>query len=540
MSRARIHVVIIRKISNTQFHKKDRCDLKLHSFHVPCYSCHRTGTGLTTAFYLLPGRGFIGDKGMHERLETTEIFNNSAAVPFSSWLVDNIKQYGAGNYKNLEPEFVFGLGRATGGQVNTIAGAISSEAPNLQLLHEHFYGGMTLTCAQIVDNEPRSLGFVHNIDYLLPDSRVNQFSQHAVTYHDYQKYDPQVLSLPIIDKASNIKITISWDKWSCCSACCCSIALCGLYSNAKKCDEMDSYRTRKGLLSVFLNDLRKTLWLQERSVAVELDAILRLSPYRTRGIAIFSSFIIRTKRFKDSLYTHLQKMLEKAGYFPQFSQRVGMFIEEQSCAGMEEKLNCSALAACRGQVVEEPPPTVEELLPVDPCAETPMVTLSVIESSASFRFESNSSYRLRLDGLDMETMKSIKWRIGGKDIAGFDDQKPCDQQGIAVHANGFDLILIDPNETSIVGVEIEAFTGRHRFRIRFHVDSAEETTAEGHRVALTTIAIAVGATVLLLAAITLIHNFTYRTRNLAEKRAREGDSSKKGSSKAKQQRQENG
>ncbi|KAK6053582.1 hypothetical protein COOONC_08912 [Cooperia oncophora] len=118
----------------------------------------------------------------------------------------------------------------------------------------------------------------------------------------------------------------------------------------------------------------------------------------------------------------------------------------------------------------QPPPSVEELVPVDPCAETPMVALSVIESSASFRFEPNVSYRLRLDGLDMESLKSIKWKIGDRIIASYDPAKPCHEQGIAVHENGFDLILIEPNETQVVGVVIEAFTGKHRFRIHFLVD----------------------------------------------------------------------
>ncbi|EYB92716.1 hypothetical protein Y032_0191g1331 [Ancylostoma ceylanicum] len=32
---------------------------------------------------------------------------------------------------------------------------------------------------------------------------------------------------------------------------------------------------------------------------------------------------------------------------------IGMFIEEEDCSGMEQKMNCSILAACRGQVIQE-------------------------------------------------------------------------------------------------------------------------------------------------------------------------------------------
>ncbi|KAK6027840.1 hypothetical protein OSTOST_06127 [Ostertagia ostertagi] len=164
---------------------------------------------------------------------------------------------------------------------------------------------------------------------------------------------------------------------------------------------------------------------------------------------------------------------------------VGLFIEEQSCNGTDQMTNCSLLAACRGQIIDEPPPPIEELIPEDPCADTPMVALSVIESSASFRkkfrFEPNVSYRLRLDGLDMENLKSIKWKIGDNAVDNYDPSKPCHKQGMVVHENGFDLILIEPNETQVVGVVIEAFTGKHRFRIHFLVDRVEDISTYDHR-----------------------------------------------------------
>ncbi|EYB92713.1 hypothetical protein Y032_0191g1330 [Ancylostoma ceylanicum] len=64
------------------------------------------------------------------------------------------------------------------------------------------------------------------------------------------------------------------------------------------------------------------------------------------------------------------------------------------------------LSRSAGRSSHSPPP-VDEMVPVDPCADLPMVTLSISESSSSFRFEPNVSYRLRLDGVDMETAKSV-------------------------------------------------------------------------------------------------------------------------------------
>nr|CDJ96653.1 Hypothetical protein CBG08756 [Haemonchus contortus] len=383
--------------------------------------------------------------------------------------------------------------------------------------HEIFYGGLTLTCAQIVDNEVRTLGFIHNIDYLM-NSEDPTFFRHRVGYEQYESFNATTSTLPFIDTTTNIKIDISWKKWSCCSACCCSVALCGLYANTKKCHEVDSYRTRKGLLSFMLLDFNKPLKLPNDEVSRELDRILRLSPYREEGIAIFSSMIHRTLRFQEHLWSDVLKPIVMnnleswLGTTGSSLTTLGLFIEEESCVGMEQMKNCSLLAACRGQTIVEPPPLVEEPVVVDPCAETPMVTLSVLESKASFRFEPNTSYRLRLDGLDMEGLKSVKWKIGERTVGNYDSSKPCHEQGITVHENGFDLILIEPNETQVVGVVIEAFTGRHRFRIQFMVDSVEDRFAYDYRVSLEKAAIAAAAIVLLMVSTTLIHHFKWRTQ----------------------------
>ncbi|KAL6728929.1 hypothetical protein Aduo_000031 [Ancylostoma duodenale] len=297
-------------------------------------------------------------------------------------------------------------------------------------------------------------------------------------------------TLPFTSTAINIKIDISWEDWSCCSACCCSVTLCGLYSNQKKCHEVDSYRTRRGFLSVFLLNSEKQLVLPDKAVSAELDKILRLSPYRERGIAVFSSLVLRVPRFKEHFWDGTLKEIVDWGLknwigtpFRNY-KGLGMFIEEEDCSAMEQKMNCSVLAACRGQMIQEPPSPIGELIPLDPCADLPMVTLSVSESSASFRFEPNTSYRLRLDGVDMETAKSIIWKVGGDAVHAYEPTKRCQEQEVAVHANGADLILIEVNATQVVGHVIEAFTGRHRFRIHFLVDSKEDEPISDHRIAI--------------------------------------------------------
>ncbi|VDO97306.1 unnamed protein product [Heligmosomoides polygyrus] len=164
---------------------------------------------------------------------------------------------------------------------------------------------------QMVDNEPRGLGFIQNVDYLVAEHESDLFFERPLSYGELETLSEKSSALPYENTKLNIKIDISWEKWSCCSACCCSLALCGLYSNEKKCHEVDSYRTRKGLLSVYLLDFKKSPILDE----------------------------------------HLESWTGKKR--PARSSHVGMFIEEEGCAGMEQMKNCSVLAACRGQIVEE-------------------------------------------------------------------------------------------------------------------------------------------------------------------------------------------
>lgn len=111
----------------------------------------------------------------------------------------------------------------------------------------------------------------------------------------------------------------------------------------------------------------------------------------------------------------------------------------------------------------------------------------------------------------MDTMKSIKWKIDGDVVSSYDASKPCDQQGIVVHANQFDLLLIKPNESQVVGAVIEAFTGRHRFRIHFLMDSEEDIAGYDHKEAIEAAIIVAAATVLAVAVLTVIHNFKWRT-----------------------------
>ncbi|CAJ0593475.1 unnamed protein product [Cylicocyclus nassatus] len=501
---------------------------------VPCYTCQINQTGLTTVYYLLPSRNFLTDIELHERRERfTTGKGSNVATPINSWLLHMIKNHQSHEDQKYDAQFVFGASRASGGHTSGEQQQILADDTGHLQIHitnfsyfvhaseqrdtvENFYGGLTLTCAQLVDNEPRSLGFIYNIDYLCNDNVLERYKP-SLNYEQYERLD-NTTELPFKLSKENLKIDVAWEDWSCCSACCCSVALCGLYANEKKCHEVDSYRTRRGLLSVFLLDPKKKVNIRNKTVSAELNKLFRISPYREKGFVIYSSFMLRQPRFKIHLFEeHLRDpltyFLGKRGHdeFDDYAG-VGMFHEEQDCSGMEQKMNCSVLAACRGEIVEEPPPPIEEQVPVDPCADLPIVTLSISESSSSFRYEQNTSYRLRIDGLDMETLKAVTWKVGGERVRSYDESRPCDEQGISVHQNGVDLLLIDVNATEIVDKVLEAFTGKRRFKIHFVVDKEEDVDVPDYRYKFMIAAVIGGCAAFILALISIIHSFVWRKR----------------------------
>ncbi|KJH46623.1 hypothetical protein DICVIV_07326, partial [Dictyocaulus viviparus] len=458
-----------------------------------------------------------------------DMFGTSDILPISTWLLHQLKHIK--DKFEYETQFVFGISRGAGGHTSThLQEILGDDHGRLQVhvvntsymikslqhqqsvdrlnVYEKFYGGLTLICAQMVDNVPRSLGFIHNIDYFVNAYDTNALFNDSMHYEHYSIFNESMWNLPYINETLNIQITVVWDEWSCCSACCCSVALCGLYSNAKKCQEIDSYRERKGYLSVLLLDSKDSINLPNKKVSYELDKILRLSPYRENGIAVFSSLILNTPRFREHFWHDvLMDIIEnQIGITNEtLENSVGLFIEEQDCTGMLQKTNCTVLAECRGQTIREPPPPVEELVVVDPCSTVPMTVLPISESSASFRYEANTSYRLRLDGLDKETIESIEWKIEGKSVNDYDLSKPCDEQGIVVHTNGMDLILIEPNETQIVDVLIEASVRRRRYEIHFLVDKQQDKLFGEKRVVIENVIMATALTIVAMAVFILIH-----------------------------------
>ncbi|VDK55945.1 unnamed protein product [Cylicostephanus goldi] len=206
---------------------------------------------------------------------------------------------------------------------------------------------------QYVDNEPRSLGVLTNVDYIMNERREFRYGDFKDVELEHEKPTGQKEPLPILDAATNLKIDISWDEWSCCSACCCSGILCGkFYTSDRKCTLLSPTKVRKGYLSLMKIDPDKPIspW-DDDEVNNEFQNMMSVSPYRERGIALWSTVwenvksLERAKQYKDQLYGNRFKQVLNSTA-PLMAAHPGIYIDEISCN--EEKYDCEKLAKCLG------------------------------------------------------------------------------------------------------------------------------------------------------------------------------------------------
>ncbi|KHJ87566.1 hypothetical protein OESDEN_12658 [Oesophagostomum dentatum] len=245
----------------------------------------------------------------------------------------------------------------------------------------------------LVDNEPRSLGVVTNIDYLVNEPRVFMYKDIKAVDLEDKKPEGEKEPLPILDHSTNLKIR-PWDS---------------------------------------------------KDVSSEFQTIMSISPYRERGIALWSTMwesvesLKEAKEYKNKLYE------ERFGdtlnvTVAQMEAHPGFYIDEAPCN--EEKYDCTKLAECRGiniktKVEEE---TEEE---VDPCAEyeTEIQTIFIDQEHSDIEVLPKHSYRIRIREEAFATDAArIHWRISSRPPARYDTSRACLEQGI-VQLKGGDLLL---------------------------------------------------------------------------------------------------
>uniref|UniRef100_A0A1I7XNC8 NTR domain-containing protein n=1 Tax=Heterorhabditis bacteriophora TaxID=37862 RepID=A0A1I7XNC8_HETBA len=335
-------------------------------------------------------------------------------------------------------------------------------------------GGLTITCGQHVDNEVRGIGFIYNVDYLTNGKN----NEKLVLYYDkFEHINTSMVGLPYVDQSTNLKLDIAWDDWSCCSACCCSGAICGFYTTYKDWSEhhkMRSYRVRRGYLSIFISNLDLPLNIKHMVTAGdELNELLRLSPYKEKGIAVFSSLLVNTKRFRIGFFDNelkiiLTKYFNSRGIELDKYEGLGMYVDIKSCANDTEKTNCTLLAKCRRMEVTQMVAGKEDKLPEDPCSDVELITLITYKKRMSFR----------IAGADMDSnidkvtffyqqlffsiistcniLIQVTWKISQTTIKSYNAAKNCSDQGKAVHENKLDLLILNISCVD-TGHHIEAF-----------------------------------------------------------------------------------
>uniref|UniRef100_A0A0K0DMP2 PH domain-containing protein n=1 Tax=Angiostrongylus cantonensis TaxID=6313 RepID=A0A0K0DMP2_ANGCA len=202
----------------------------------------------------------------------------------------------------------------------------------------------------MVDNEPRSLGVVINVDYLVNEKRVLKYSDIKVLDLEKKKPEESKESLPILDLRSNLKVR-PWDR---------------------------------------------------NAVDAKFQKMMSISPYRERGIALFStiwetaSYLLEVRKYKDQLYTkRFKSIIHENQTSTVVGNHPGFYIDEISCT--EEKYDCNKMAECRGISVKSKS-LLELQEEVDPCDEYESeIEIVFIEHEQSvIKLYPGENYRLRI------------------------------------------------------------------------------------------------------------------------------------------------
>ncbi|CAI4225866.1 unnamed protein product [Auanema sp. JU1783] len=276
--------------------------------------------------------------------------------------------------------------------------------------------------------------------------------------------------IPYEDVEGNIKIEVSWEKFGCCSACCCSHELCGLYASMKNCKSVFSKKIRKGYLSIKKLD-------PKRKVSPEnLNNFFSVSPYMDAGIPLYStvldSLMIHTKieSWKSS-FNKINKITSYKG--------MGVYIEEKSCANDRQKLDCFELAKCKKVLLktEEDEKTKLQGAENDPCAEINITSIIIKEGQSLYRVREGENYRIQLDSLIFNTDQGVKWKISLDFVPNYRSKQDCSEQDRSVHPNGKDLLLIGLSRRDM-NKRIEAST-LDGMKVRFELKNVIDNTADG-------------------------------------------------------------
>ncbi|CAJ0575241.1 unnamed protein product, partial [Mesorhabditis spiculigera] len=273
----------------------------------------------------------------------------------------------------------------------------------------------------------RPLPWVYNVDFL--------------GGAQYDLYGPRLRE--IADKAKNAPpgpingdgflVSMNWDKWSCCSACCCKEDECGNFY-VSNCGELESFRSRRGLLTVKMTAPNTKFW---KEVEARLSDLFAVEPYKTDGLPITSivwqSFPTAYGKIRALID---QKKVEGTSLQIYWKQ----YTDVADCMDHPQKLDCREFDACHGTLRESEAESYQES---DPCDGIDLRSVLVKGGKKDVEIEEGHAYRL---GIDFEAYKQepsiVTWTTSGHELEELNDDDACDEiTALSRHVNKQDMII---------------------------------------------------------------------------------------------------
>ncbi|MCP9262521.1 hypothetical protein DINM_005897 [Dirofilaria immitis] len=320
---------------------------------------------------------------------------------------------------------------------------INPDPGRLRQYYPHF-NSMTIVCAEQVDGTLIETDVIVNVDTLIEEPIDEKpeclFSLHfseeqkqkcTTKYHsfrerredDYGKFDYRYRirdyqPVPthfhaILKKEYNLKIDIGYERWSCCTACCCTKSLpsriCSRQGGMQK---LESYRSRLAYMSFFKIDPLKKVTLSlnvsgdsnyMEEVIMTFDKYLSSDPYFTTGIPIHSTLLI-TDAYWRKLRQHLIDQMR-------------VFSAKMRPMKITEELLKRKFEECGTELISE------------------QINMNDLENFGILKRGYN--YLISIN----ETFL-VSWKFGSYQIPNYNYQLPCSLQRVATAPNKKDLLII--------------------------------------------------------------------------------------------------
>ncbi|CAD6184683.1 unnamed protein product [Caenorhabditis auriculariae] len=383
---------------------------------IECFTCEKDHIKSLQTAHLIQKRDTFFDKPLGLRKESSKAADDTQTPLYSQVLHEE--------YDSNNTNQIFGFSR-TG---SSIEFAPSKEPPiyakGITVGHLH----------QLDQNVTIDSRILTNIDVLYRD--IPKFQ---VLYKHYEDVNMITIGLEEENKTENLKLKISWNEWSCCSACCCPELICGIMESASNCSSLKSYKSRIGYLSLF--KLNKNLTLQNKN----LDKLFSMKPYSTDGVPVFSSLLQRhfPTEFDIILKTMIPAYMENYGGNYISYSGIGQFLETKDCKNDSQKLDCTKLTECRfgtSSMLDgfraKPPPDPE------PCSNVTVVVIREMSIVINPPVNVLQRYQLDIESVNSAVLQKINWTHNYEKIAKYNTSFSCDKQkdNFFLDENGADLL----------------------------------------------------------------------------------------------------